>query len=141
MVGAERVVSGVAEAVLAAQERADADVKIVTTKQGRFALAILAKMGGVVVEDEDMYSTTVSGYRRRRMSCERPGVDGNPRKIFVEDKLSTLEKVCKCDDLDDWELFLVDWGYNTAKERERAAANDRISVIDADAFIELLRRG
>ena len=131
---------GVAEAVLAAQERADADVKIVTTKQGRFALAILAKMGGVVVEDEDMYSTTVSGIPKTDV-LRTLGVDGNPRKIFVEDKLSTLEKVCKCDDLDDWELFLVDWGYNTAKERERAAANDRISVVGVDAFIDLLRRG
>ena len=131
---------GVAEAVLAAQGRDDAAVKIVTTKQGRFALAILEKMGGIVIPEEDMYSTTVSGIPKADV-LRSLGTSGRPRKIFVEDKLSTLEKVCKASDLDDWELYLVDWGYNTASERARAAANPRIEVIGVDAFISLLRKG
>ena len=132
---------GVAEAVLAAQARSDSAVKIVTTKQARFATAIMAKMGGITIAEEDMFSTTVSGIPKTEV-LKTLGVDGsNPRKIFVEDKLSTLEKVCKADGLDDWELFLVDWGYNTATERERAAANPRIEVIGVDAFIALLRSG
>ena len=131
---------GVAEAVLAAQKRSDAAVKIVTTKQGRFALAILERMGKISIADDDMYSTTVSGIPKTDV-LRTLGVDGNPRKIFVEDKLSTLEKVCKTDDLDEWELFLVDWGYNTESERARAAANDRITVIDISTFISLLREG
>ena len=131
---------GVAEAVLAAQKRSDAAVKIVTTKQGRFALAILERMGKISIADDDMYSTTVSGIPKTDV-LRTLGVDGNPRKIFVEDKLSTLEKVCKADDLDEWELFLVDWGYNTESERARAAANDRITVIDISTFISLLREG
>ena len=132
---------GVAEAVLAAQGRSDSAVKIVTTKQARFATAIMAKMGGITIAEEDMFSTTVSGIPKTEV-LKTLGVDGsNPRKIFVEDKLSTLEKVCKADGLDDWELFLVDWGYNTAAERERAAANPRITVIGVDAFIALLRSG
>jgi hypothetical protein len=49
--------------------------------------------------------------------------------------------VCKADDLDDWEWVLVDWGYNTESERARAAANDRITVIDISTFISLLREG
>ena len=132
---------GVAEAVLAAQARSDSAVKIVTTKQARFATAIMAKMGGITIAEEDMFSTTVSGIPKTEV-LKTLGVDGsNPRKIFVEDKLSTLEKVCKADGLDDWELFLVDWGYNTATERARAAANPRIEVIGVDAFIALLRSG
>jgi hypothetical protein len=131
---------GVAEAVPAAQKRSDAAVKIVTTKQGRFALAILERMGKISIADDDMYSTTVSGIPKTDV-LRTLGVDGNPRKIFVEDKLSTLEKVCKADDLDEWELFLVDWGYNTESERARAAANDRITVIDISTFISLLREG
>jgi hypothetical protein len=39
-------------------------------------------------------------------------------------------QVCKVPELKDWQLYLVDWGYNTAEERERAAANPRISVIN-----------
>ena len=38
-------------------------------------------------------------------------------------------QVCKVDALSGWHLYLVDWGYNTAEERERAARNPRISVM------------
>lgn len=131
---------GVSEAVLAAQGRGDAAVKIVTTKQGRFALAILDRMGGITIPEEDMFSTTVSGIPKTDV-LRTLGAEGKPRKIFVEDKLSTLEKVCKASDLDDWELYLVDWGYNTPAERERAAANPRIDVIGVEEFISLLREG
>lgn len=131
---------GVAEAVLAAQARTDGEVKIVTTKQARFATAIMAKMGGITIAEEDMFSTTVSGIPKTEV-LKTLGVGGRKRKVFVEDKLSTLEKVCKVSTLNDWELFLVDWGYNTASERARAAANPRISVIGVDEFIALLRLG
>lgn len=33
-------------------------------------------------------------------------------------------------ELQGWQLYLVDWGYNTKEEREHAAANPRIKVID-----------
>ena len=42
-------------------ERKDAKVTIVTTKQARFADAILVDMGGVKIPEEDLISTTVSG--------------------------------------------------------------------------------
>jgi hypothetical protein len=59
--------------------------------------------------------------------------------VFVEDKLSTLEKVCKVGaGLERWELFLVDWGYNTEAERARAEADPRITVITVDQFVGML---
>ena len=61
------------------------------------------------------------------------------RLVFVEDKMSTLEKVCATPGLEDWELFLVDWGYNTAEERSRAVANPRITLLGIDAFVAMLR--
>ena len=61
------------------------------------------------------------------------------RRVFVEDKMSTLEKVCATTGLEDWELFLVDWGYNTAEERARAVANPRITLLGIDAFVAMLR--
>lgn len=63
------------------------------------------------------------------------------RYHFVEDKLSTLDKVCQAPSLAHWNLYLVDWGYNTAEERARAAGNPRIQVIDAGQFGKLLRDG
>ena len=128
---------GVAEAVKRAQARSDAAVKIVTTKQGRFALAIMERMGGLVIPEEDMFSTTVSGIPKTDV-LRTFGTEGKWRKIFVEDKLSTLEKVCKADYLNEWELYLVNCGYNTPEERARANANPRIKVIGVDAFINML---
>jgi hypothetical protein len=40
--------------------------------------------------------------------------------------------------LDQWRLYLVDWGYNTPEERERAAANPRIQVIGPPTFREVV---
>ncbi len=37
--------------------------------------------------------------------------------------------MCKLPDLEAWQLYLVDWGYNTAAERERAAINPRIQLL------------
>lgn len=38
-------------------------------------------------------------------------------------------QVCKEEALKSWQLYLVDWGYNTVEERERAAQNPRIHVV------------
>lgn len=97
-------------------------------------------MGKILIVDDDMYSMTVSGISKTDV-LRTFGVDGNFCKIFVEDKFSMLEKVCKVDDLDEWELFLVDWGYNIESECVRVVVNDRIIVIDILTFISLFREG
>ena len=33
------------------------------------------------------------------------------------------------DALSSWQLYLVDWGYNTEDERQRALSNPRVSVV------------
>ena len=53
--------------------------------------------------------------------------------------MSTLEKVCKRDGLEEWQLILVDWGYNTVDERERAEAIPRIEVMDVGTFAKMLK--
>ena len=53
-------------------------------------------------------------------------------------KLSTLEKVAADELMNKWNLYLVDWGYNTAEERERARKNPRIEVIGVERFRELI---
>ena len=37
-----------------------------------------------------------------------------------------------------WKLYLVDWGYNTEEERERARRNGRIEVVGVERFRELI---
>jgi hypothetical protein len=38
----------------------------------------------------------------------------------------------------DWQLYLVDWGYNTPGERQAAAAHPRINVVDIQGFTNLM---
>jgi hypothetical protein len=45
--------------------------------------------------------------------------------------------VAKQPSLADWQLVLVDWGYNTEAERRRAATNERIEVVGIDRFVNL----
>lgn len=40
-----------------------------------------------------------------------------------------------------WQLYLVDWGYNTPAERERAANSGRIRVIGVREFADIMRHG
>lgn len=41
-------------------------------------------------------------------------------------------------ELSDWQLYLVDWGYNTPAERADAAAQPRVEVIDVKQFRALM---
>lgn len=50
-------------------------------------------------------------------------------------------QVCKEPDLERWELYLVDWGYNTEAERREAHENKRIHVIANAQFGSLLASG
>ena len=40
-------------------------------------------------------------------------------------------------ELDKWLLYLVDWGYNTEAERQRAAADPRITLLSKQDFLAL----
>ena len=135
------VYPGVAEACIAAETSTKCDVFIVTTKQARFAQAIMEGKGDLVIPDERVFSQTVSGLPKTDVlaDLQAHARDDAVRLVFVEDKLSTLEKVCKVGaGLERWELFLVDWGYNTEAERARAEADPRITVINVDQFVGML---
>lgn len=113
------------------------EVYIVTTKQARFTEAILDRMADIQFPPDRIFSQTVSGRPKSEVLHELAQQHGDADYYFVEDKLSTLEKVASLDHLHNWKLFLVDWGYNTLQERERAAANDRIEVIGINEFQQL----
>jgi phosphoglycolate phosphatase-like HAD superfamily hydrolase len=53
---------------------------------------------------------------------------------FVEDRLKTLQLVQQQPDLDDVQLFLADWGYNTPAERKAAQDDPRIQVVSLSQF-------
>ena len=56
----------------------------------------------------------------------------------MEDRFDTLTNVCKLSELDQVQLYLVDWGYNTEEQRNKAKAHKRIKLIGPEHFIQLL---
>ena len=136
--GSNRFYPGAPDALAALKARGEAF--IVTTKQARFTSALLADTAGVPFPDDRIFSQTVSGEPKSnvllKLAAEHPSAAG---LYFVEDKLATLEKVAAEPACAAWQLFLVDWGYNTAKERERARGrrDGRIRVIGMDEFAGL----
>jgi len=127
---------GVCEAVAHARDNAEA--YIVTTKQARFALALLREIGKIPFEKDRVFSQTVSGRPKSEVLAmleQRHENNENSTSFhFVEDKLSTLEKVAADESMRKWNLYLVDWGYNTEEERERARGNERIEVVGVERF-------
>ena len=134
------VYPGVGEAVLECENSTHSDVFIVTTKQARFASAIMTEKANITIPEDRLFSQTVSGIPKTEvlLQLQKDAAPG-AKLIFVEDKMSTLEKVCKRDGLEEWQLILVDWGYNTVDERERAEAIPRIEVMDVGTFAKMLK--
>lgn len=137
--GLNRIYDGVAAPVVQAQEQG-AEVYIVTTKQAHFTDTLLREMAGVQLPMERIFSQTVSGQPKAEvLAMLQERHDDAAGMHFVEDKMGTLDKVARDPRLAGWNLYLVDWGYNTPEERARARACDRIQLIDCQQFGQLLR--
>ncbi|KAI6706498.1 hypothetical protein NL676_009460 [Syzygium grande] len=117
-IAANRFYPGVPDAL----QLASSSIFIVTTKQSRFADALLQKLGEPKVEV----------LKQLQKRPEHQGL----KLHFVEDRLATLKNVIKEPELDGWNLYLGDWGYNTKKEREEAAS---ISGLRFFSFLTSLR--
>lgn len=106
---------------------------IVTTKQERFVSRILA------ANDIELSDDRIFGLDRKMSKVEvltglteqHPGAELH----FVEDRLPTLEHVLATEQLAHVHLYLVDWGYNTVADRQKAAAL-ALKIIAMDAFLQ-----
>ncbi|KAL7121396.1 hypothetical protein ACP275_02G179600 [Erythranthe tilingii] len=134
-IGANRFYPGVADALKFASSK----LYIVTTKQGRFAEALLREIAGVVIPPERIYGLgtgpKVKVLKQLQDMPEHQGLTLN----FVEDRLATLKNVIKEPELSKWNLYLGDWGYNTLKEREEAATISRIRILQLSDFSKKLK--
>lgn len=133
--GANRLYPGTADALRFASSK----VYIVTTKQGRFADALLRELAGVTIPPDRLYGLgtgpKVEVLKKLQKMPEHQGLTLH----FVEDRLTTLKNVIKEPELDNWNLYLVNWGFNTQKEREEAAANPRIQLLELSDFSTKLK--
>ncbi|KAK7856894.1 uncharacterized protein LOC112034895 isoform X1 [Quercus suber] len=134
-VSANRFYPGVPDALKFASSR----LYIVTTKQSRFADALLRELAGVTVLPERIYGLgtgpKVEVLKQLQKKPEHQGL----RLHFVEDRLATLKNVIKEPELEGWNLYLGDWGYNTQKEREEAATIPRIHLLELSDFSKKLK--
>ncbi|KAG0454387.1 hypothetical protein HPP92_025691 [Vanilla planifolia] len=134
-IGANRLYPGVADALRFASSR----VFIVTTKQSRFADALLRKLAGVTIHSERIYGLgtgpKVEVLKKLQAMPEHQGL----KLHFVEDRIATLKNVIKERALDQWNLYLGRWGYNTEKERKEAEDIPRIQLLELSDFSHKLK--
>lgn len=99
---------------------------IITTKQERFVSAILDANGISVT------ATQIYGLERQRSKNDILGEfadQHNGAICFVEDRLPTLQKVICEPRLNNIDLWLANWGYNTEDDRQKAEHNKRIKTL------------
>ncbi len=112
-------------------------VFIVTTKHERFVSQLLDQKG------IDFAPERIFGRDRRKKKEEvLERLLGQPQFRgatfhFVEDRLETLMRVSQRASLNTVRLYLADWGYNTADDRDHAAKHERITVWRQDQFLVL----
>ncbi len=134
---------GVLDVITRVQDSAT-DLFIVSTKEGRFIRQLLAQ-GGVDLAPEQIigkeikqpkYQTLrdLKAQAKKAQSQEVQSKDNKASLWFVEDRLPALQAVTAQSDLNEVQLFLVDWGYNIASDRQAAAADPRIQLLNLEQF-------
>lgn len=111
---------------------------IVSTKEGRFIQQLL-KQSGVTMPPEKILGKEVKRpkYETLRLLTQAHTTDQqSPTIWFIEDRIKALQAVKQQSDLGHVELFLADWGYNLAPERQTAQADNRIHLLSLDTVVQ-----
>lgn len=111
------------------------EVAIVTTKEGRFVKQLL-KQEGIALSDDQIFGKEVGQPKHQtlRQLYQTLGLDRTSDIWFIEDRLKTLQNIQKQPDLKGITLFLADWGYNTALDRQDAQQDPEIHLISLQQF-------
>jgi phosphoglycolate phosphatase-like HAD superfamily hydrolase len=108
-------------------------VVIISTKEGRFIKTLL-QQGGLEPGAIEILGKEVKRPKHQTLR-ELLHANGAQTPIwFVEDRFKTLQGVEQHTDLANIQLFLADWGYNTAPERADAVSSSRIHLISLNHF-------
>ena len=117
-------------------QAAGAPVYILTTKERRFALALLEHAGLAVPAERVFGLEAGSKVALLRALGRRPELAGATWH-FVEDRLKTLAEVAAAPDLTGVRRYLATWGYCTTAEQATAAATPGVRCLDLAAFAAL----
>lgn len=109
---------------------------IVTTKEGRFVKQLLQQQG-IHLSEEKIIGKECQRPKHQTLRQLLKKCPGEAATLwFVEDRLKTLQSVQQQSDLNDVKLYLADWGYNTAAQRESARHNSRINLLSLAEFVQ-----
>ncbi|MBR8831351.1 MAG: hypothetical protein N5P05_002090 [Chroococcopsis gigantea SAG 12.99] len=114
--------------------RSPTQVYIISTKEDRFISQLLA-LAGIDFPSSNLFGKEVKQpkYETLRQILKETNI--NPENTwFIEDRLEALELVTGQPDLDQVNLYLADWGYNTAKARDSLKSNPRIKLLSLEEF-------
>ncbi|MFK8185338.1 MAG: HAD family hydrolase [Phormidesmis sp.] len=114
--------------------KGDLPIYIVSTKEGRFIKALLAK-SGVDFPTENIIGKEVKRPKYETLRLLKQQHTAN-HIWFIEDRLPALRGVAQQDDLADVGLFLADWGYNLAPDREAARQDPRIHLLSLEKVVQ-----
>ena len=106
---------------------------IITTKESRFVDALLRQQG------VELPSSAIFGKDCRQPKSEtlqQIQAQGYTQIWFVEDRFETLKAMTLQADLPSVALFLGDWGYNTQRERDEAAAHPSVRLLTLKRFTQ-----
>lgn len=113
------------------------EVVIISTKESRFIRQLLARQG-IDFPGDQVFGKELKQPKAQTLRTLRQQLSSSPTQPistwFVEDRFKTLETIQTQPDLADVHLFLADWGYNTAAERDRAIRDPRVQLLTLDQF-------
>jgi len=107
---------------------------IITTKEGYFAQKLLESKG------LDVSKITIIGKEKKRPKYESLRLIIAQEKVrpwdvcFIEDRLEALMAVDEQKDLQDVNLFLASWGYNTEKTRDSITSESKMKLLSLNDF-------
>ena len=110
---------------------------IITTKQKRFAAALL-RNAGVAIPLEDIYGLD-SGRSKIEILTELSTHDKHI--TFVEDRVAMLYETQDIAHLSHVTLWLANWGYNTPEQRDQfAQEGKRCALVSLESFVSALKQ-
>lgn len=112
-----------------------AQLFIITTKQERFVHAIL-KANGISLAETQIYG--LERQQSKNQILDAFSDRHHDKIIFVEDRLQTLLQVINTATLEEIDLWLADWGYNTQSDRQVARQTARINILSLENLNRLL---
>lgn len=123
--------NGIAQAI----NECDGETVLVTTKQQRFAAALVRHAGvtDACMPDDSIYGLGM--YKSKAdVIVDRMEQGGYKSAHFFEDRYPTIAKALNDDRLENVKFYLCSWGYVTENELQLASGEPRVKVLKLEDF-------